>query len=235
MVFGANGGIGNALVHAISKRHPDGHIYAAARRQPETLPENAEFIELELTDEKSIRKAAAACTAAHGLDLIVVATGMLHQSPDLMPEKTWNEIDPAAFSRSFEINCTAPALVAKHFLPLLAQERRSVFAALGARVGSISDNRLGGWYAYRAAKAALAMVLRSLAIELKRRNPHALCFGLHPGTVDTPLSTPFQSRVPTNQLFSAKRSAGSLLDVISAARPEDSGSVLAWDGTFIPP
>ena len=133
-------------------------------------------------------------------------------------------------ARAYQINAIGPALVAKHFLPLLATDRKAVFAALSARVGSIGNNRLGGWYAYRASKAALNMILKTLSIELARRNPSAICVGLHPGTVDTRLSGPFQRGVPGDKLFSPHRSAPCLLKVINALSPGQSGRVLAWDG-----
>jgi NAD(P)-dependent dehydrogenase (short-subunit alcohol dehydrogenase family) len=125
-------------------------------------------------------------------------------------------------------------LVAKHFLPLLARDRKSVFAALSARVGNISDNRLGGWHAYRASKAALNMLLRTLSIELARANPRAMYVGLHPGTVDTTLSAPFQATVPEGKLFTPEFAAARLLEVLDRLEPVDSGNVIAWDGQQIP-
>ena len=140
----------------------------------------------------------------------------------------------AAMETAFRRNATGPALVAKHFLPLLARDRKAAFAALSARVGSIEDNRLGGWYAYRASKAALNMLIRTLSIELARSHRHALCVGLHPGTVDTALSKPFQSGVPPEKLFPPAQSARHLLAVLDRLTAEDSGSVYAWDGRRIP-
>ena len=134
----------------------------------------------------------------------------------------------------FRINAIGPALIAKHFLPLLAHNRKSVFAALSARVGSIEDNRLGGWYAYRASKAALNMMIRTLSVELARLNPSALCVGLHPGTVDTSLSKPYQGSVSDGGLFSVEQSASHLLKVLNGLQPEHSGRVFAWDGKPIP-
>jgi NAD(P)-dependent dehydrogenase (short-subunit alcohol dehydrogenase family) len=138
-------------------------------------------------------------------------------------------------ARVFAVNTIGPALVAKHFLPLLPRRGRSAFAAISARVGSIGDNRLGGWHSYRASKAALNMLLRNFAIELARRAPDAVCIGLHPGTVDTALSAPFRSRVAPDRLFTPARSAGHLLRVIEQATVADNGHVLAWDGARIPP
>jgi len=136
--------------------------------------------------------------------------------------------------RSYRINAIGPALVAKHFLPLLTRERKAMFAALSARVGSIEDNQLGGWHAYRASKAALNMLLKTLSIELARQNPTAICVGLHPGTVDTRLSGPFQRGVPEGKLFSPQKSARHLLNVLDTLSPEQSGQIFAWDGQRIP-
>ncbi|NCQ64500.1 MAG: SDR family oxidoreductase, partial [Alphaproteobacteria bacterium] len=123
-----------------------------------------------------------------------------------------------------------PALIAKHFLPLLPRDRRSVFAALSARVGSISDNGIGGWHSYRASKAALNMLVRNYAIELGRTHKHAVCVALHPGTVDTALSQPFQSNLPEGQLTAPAEAAGNLLRVIDGLTPEDSGHLFDWAG-----
>ena len=163
-----------------------------------------------------------------------MASGILHDDEALRPEKTWRALDGAALERVYRINAVGPALVAKHFLPLLARDRKSVFAALSARVGSISDNHLGGWHAYRASKAALNMLLRTFAIELARRNPRAICVGLHPGTVDTGLSAPFQANVPEGKLFTPDFAAARLLEVVDRLKPDDSGKVFAWDGQLIP-
>ena len=123
----------------------------------------------------------------------------------------------------------------KYFAPLLAKDRRTVVAALSARVGSISDNRSGGWYGYRASKAALNMIVKSAAIELRRSRPQAICVALHPGTVDTALSKPFQARVPAEKLFAAQYSADQLLAVLVDLGPGDSGAIFAWDGARIQP
>ena len=140
----------------------------------------------------------------------------------------------ARLLRDYRINAVGPALVAKHFIPLLARDRRAVFTALSARVGSIGDNRLGGWHSYRASKAALNMLLRNLAVELGRTHPQAVVAGLHPGTVDTGLSAPFQKGVKPEKLFTADHSAERLLAVVDGLTPADSGGVFAWDAARIP-
>ena len=164
---------------------------------------------------------------------MLVATGVLH-SPTLRPEKTWRSLDAAALAEAFAVNATGPALIAKHTLGLLRRDAKSAFACLSARVGSIEDNGLGGWHAYRASKAALNMLIRSCAIELRQRNPAALCVALHPGTVDTRLSQPFQGGVPSSKLFTPAMSARSLLGVLDRLTPADSGRLFAWDGQAIP-
>ena len=138
-----------------------------------------------------------------------------------------------AYARLFAVNATGPALIAKHMLARAPRQGRLVFAALSARVGSIGDNRLGGWHAYRASKAALNMIMRNVAIELGRVNPDAVAVTLHPGTVDTGLSAPFQRNVAQDKLFPADRAARQLLDVIAALGPAQSGGCYDWAGQAI--
>ena len=177
-----------------------------------------------------VRVAKAVKSIVSELHIVLVATGILHVGDDIKPEKSWRALDRISMEAVFRVNAIGPALVAKHFLPLLAQNRKSVFAALSARVGSIEDNRLGGWYAYRSSKAALNMLIRTLSIELARLNPSALCVGLHPGTVNTSLSKPYQGSVSKEHLFSVERSASHLLHVLNSLQPEQSGQIFAWDG-----
>ena len=233
-IIGASGAIGRALTEFLAARDEVGRIFACSRSG--RVPGHAKVVHqpLDLEDEASIAGAAAAAARTSGeLDLVLVATGILHDG-GLVPEKTWRALDAAALERAFRVNAIGPALVAKHFLPLLAHQRKSAFAALSARVGSIADNRLGGWHAYRASKAALNQLIRTLAIELARRNPHALCVALHPGTVDTGLSAPFQSAVPADKLFTPAFAATRLLAVLDNLRAQDSGELFAWDGQAIP-
>ena len=145
------------------------------------------------------------------------------------------QLDPAALAHQFAINAIGPALVAKHFLPAQPRTGRTVFAVLSAKVGSIGDNRLGGWYGYRASKAALNQLVRTLAIEHRRRNDRSIVVGLHPGTVDTALSKPFQANVVADQLFTPGRAAVQLLDVIEGLRAIDSGKLFGWEGSEITP
>jgi len=222
VVIGASGGIGAAVTGRLRASGRFAAVHALSRTETG----------LDLEDEGSIAAAAAAIAQGPPPTLVFVATGVLHAGRD--PERTWKALSAEHLLRDYRINAVGPALVAKHFLPLMPRDRRAVFAALSARVGSIGDNRLGGWHAYRASKAALNMILRNLAVELARTHPHAMVAGLHPGTVETPLSAPFRKGVAPEKLFTPDFSAERLLAVLDDLTPADSGGVFAWDGTRIP-
>ena len=225
-VIGASGGIGAALVNALRAQSCEVHPLLRSATQAE------QFIDIE--DEASIAAAAQRLSAVGPFDLIIVATGLL-QGAGVAPEKRWNELSGEGMAKSFAVNAAGPVLVAKHFLPLLPRKGRAGFAALSARVGSIGDNALGGWYSYRASKAALNMLIKTLAIELARQRPEAFCAALHPGTVDTGLSQPFQRGVAAERLFTPDFAAQRLLDVLDGLGPSDSGRCFAWDGSAIAP
>jgi len=233
VVIGASGGIGGALTERLAADPRIGEVIACSRQGEGQAHPNITHQRLDLEDEASI-EAAAKGIGNKPLDLVIIATGILHNGVDLGPEKTFRRIDAEAMARVYRINTIGPALIGKHLLPKLANDRKSVFTALSARVGSISDNRLGGWHAYRASKAALNMIIRNFAIELSRRNAGACCIGLHPGTVDTGLSEPFQSGVAKGKLFDADHAADCLLKVVDKATPDISGRQLAWNGEIIP-
>lgn len=220
VVIGASGGIGAALVSALAEEEVPVRGFARSFAGGDSI---------DITDEASIARAAS---RAGQPDLVIVATGLLHEG-DRRPERALRELDAAWLTRNFAVNAIGPALVAKHFLPLMPKTGRSIFAVLSARVGSIADNRLGGWYGYRASKAALNQLVRTLAIEDKRRNDRGIVVALHPGTVDTPLSRPYQQS--GRDLFAADRAAVQLLDVLDALKPADSGRIFAWDGAEIAP
>jgi NAD(P)-dependent dehydrogenase (short-subunit alcohol dehydrogenase family) len=231
VVFGAGGGIGGALVDRLAACGRYAHIHAGSRRPLPPRPQQVSFL-YDLTDESSIINACSILGTPP--DLVLVASGLLHdQSGAVMPEKTLRAIQPEAMARMFAVNTIGPALIAKHWLPRLPKDRRAVFAVLSARVGSIGDNRLGGWHGYRASKAALNMLIANFAIEMRRTHPLAVIVALHPGTVATGLSRPFQSGVAPGQLFSPETAAAHLLDVIDRLTPKDSGGFFAWDGTRI--
>lgn len=226
MVIGASGGIGAALEEALIDEGAFDVVHGFARSRT-----GAQHLDLE--DEASIAAAAVVVANGPAPTLIVVTTGLLHDG-ERGPEKSMRELDAAWLARNFAINTIGPALVAKHFLPLTTKGKLATFAVLSARVGSISDNKLGGWYGYRASKAALNMMVRTLAIEERRRNERSIVVALHPGTVDTGLSKPFQGNVSPGTLFDAGRAAVQLLDVIDGLKVPDSGKVFAWDGAEIP-
>ena len=231
VVFGSSGGIGRALAEGVIASGRYRSVFAVSRSGVEI--EGALNRQAEFTDEAQLAKLAAEIGAAGPVALCIVASGLLSDG-DLQPEKTYRALSAEAFARVFAANTVAPALIAKHVLPLMPKAERSVFAALSARVGSISDNRLGGWHAYRASKAALNMLIRNFAIEQARRAPGNICVGLHPGTVDTGLSKAFQGGVPGEKLFSPEQSAGYLLDVVDRLTPEDSGKCFDWAGKEVP-
>jgi NAD(P)-dependent dehydrogenase (short-subunit alcohol dehydrogenase family) len=231
VVVGASGGIGAALCSALAS---DGALVHALSRSGSAPDARLEAGTIDVEDEASIAGAASVLAGEGPLDLVVVASGLLH-SDRMAPEKSYRQLSAASFERYFAVNATGPALVAKHFIPLLRKDRPALFAALSARVGSIGDNRLGGWYGYRASKAALNMIVRTLAIELARTHPQAACVALHPGTVATALSAPFQRGVPPDRLFAADKAARHLLDVIAGLSASQSGGIFAWDGTAITP
>ncbi len=232
-VIGASGGIGQAMLRLLSDDLRVANIHAFARSAADgSLPKvTTGFIDL--ADEDSIAAAVQLATKQDALDLVIVTSGILWKGEKLRPEKSMRELDAHGLTQLFAINAAGPALVAKHFLPELRKGSKTLFASLSARVGSISDNRLGGWYSYRASKAALNMLLKTLAIEHARQWPDSVVVGLHPGTVNTPLSRPYTSRTPKDALFSPDTSASHLMKVIDQLSPEDSGGVFAWDGTRI--
>ena len=219
VIIGASGGIGLALADALDAR---GETVCRLSRSGTGL---------DLCNEASIAEAAA-LLGASPIDRLIVATGLLHQ-PGHLPERSLRDLDFARLMTSFAVNAVGPALVLKHFTPLLRRDGRSVAALLSARVGSIADNRLGGWYGYRAAKSALNQFVRSAAIELKRSRPDGIVVALHPGTVDTPMSLPFQANVAPDKLFAPSLAAEQLLGVIDGLTSGDSGGFFDWQGKAI--
>ena len=231
VVFGASGGIGQALVAGLVGR--DQRVITVSRSGAASV-DGEKALQADFTVEAEIEAVATEIKTTMEPHLVIVASGLLSDGDALQPEKSYRHLSLEAFERVFAANTFAPALIAKHMLPIMRRKERAVFAALSARVGSISDNRLGGWHAYRASKAALNMLIRNFAIEQGRRNPEFIAVGLHPGTVDTGLSKPFQSGVPDKQLFSPEHSAAQLLDTIERLGPAESGRVFDYAGQPIP-
>ena len=222
VVIGASGAIGSAL-HARLRVALGVPLAVGFSRTG--LPS------LDLTSEETIAEAARTISRLEApLRLIIDATGFLH-GEGAMPEKSWRQLDAGYLSKSFALNAIGPALLMKHFLPLLPRTGKAVFATLSARVGSIGENELGGWYGYRASKAALNQLVRTAAIELKRYAPEAICVAMHPGTVDSRLSAPFAKR--GLEVRSPSEAAGNLLDVIDRMLPADSGNFLDYGGKTV--
>lgn len=223
VVIGVTGGIGGAFFDLLGKSERFAAIVGLSRQGDPAI---------EITSEASVAEAARAMAARHlPIQLVIVAIGVLHDGA-LTPEKSWRQLDPAHMARAFAINAIGPALLMKHFLPLLPREGKSVFAALSARVGSVGDNRLGGWYSYRASKAALNQFVRTASIELSRSRPDAICVALHPGTVATRLSSPFAKSSIGVQ--SPDAAAGRLLAVIDRLTTAHSGGFFDHRGEPVP-
>jgi NAD(P)-dependent dehydrogenase (short-subunit alcohol dehydrogenase family) len=222
VVFGAGGGIGGALVEAIQAARKFKHVVSFSRR---TSPA------IDLLDEGSLERAAAFAADLGELRLVIDATGFLHDDRQ-GPEKSWRQLDAANIARAFALNAVGPALIMKHVLPRLPRSGKSVFATLSARVGSIGDNRLGGWYSYRASKAALNQLVRTAAVELGRRSPNAICVALHPGTVATALSAPFAAT--GLEVHPPTAAARHLLAVVDQLTAEANGGFFDWRGQPVP-
>ena len=222
VVFGAGGGIGSALASRLRGAQHFERVVCFSRNSTPAI---------DLFGEASLRDAAAFAAVEGAMRLVVDATGFLHDETQ-RPEKSFRDLEPAQMARSFALNAIGPALIMKHILPLLPRAGRAVFATLSARVGSIGDNHLGGWYSYRASKAALNQLVRTASIELRRRQPEAICVALHPGTVDTPLSSPFGKGGLDVQ--SPDLAAERLLGVIARLGPGDSGGFLDHRGERVP-
>lgn len=230
-VVGASGGIGRAMCELLENAPQVDSVYAFSRKELDSAGKIF-WCPMDIADESSVEFAMNSVGDVQ-FDIVLVLTGILHNGGQLQPERRLEEVAADSMARVFAVNTIGPALVAKHLLPRLAKGRKTVFAALSARVGSIGDNRLGGWVSYRASKAALNQVLRTLSIEHARRWKDSVVVALHPGTVDTPLSKPFTGKTPDDKLFTPEQSAGHLLAVVDRLSIEDNGGFFAWDGSRI--
>ena len=216
LVIGASGGIGSALVAELENR--DVRVTGLSRSADG----------LDVTDEASVEAHLGALDGE--FDLVFVATGAL-ELEGRGPEKSLKELTAQAMEAQFRVNCVGPSLVLKHSVRLLPRDRECRFAALSARVGSIGDNGLGGWYSYRTAKAAVNQMIHGGAIELSRTHRQSICVALHPGTVETPLTEKFAGGHKT---VTPEEAARNLLDVLAALTPENTGQFFDWAGEPVP-
>lgn len=232
IVIGASGGIGGALAQRLQAMPSCARLVATARR-PEKAHGLASVTRLDTADEEMIAEFAASLNG--NIDLVINATGLLHDpAQEIFPERSLRHLEMDKMLAVFKANALGPALLIKHLLPKFPRQQPAIFASLSARIGSISDNRLGGWYAYRAAKAAHNMFIKTAALEAAHRYKQAVLVGLHPGTVDTGLSEPFKGNVSAEKLFTPDQSAGYLLNVLSNLSAADSGKVFDWNGQEVP-
>ena len=240
LIQGGGRGIGLALARRALAEGTERLVVTA--REPGSSAAHAElagdarltFVPLDITNDAGIRNAAGEIKAlVPRLDRVICTSGILRKG-DIRPEKRIADIDAEALVTLYRVNALGPVLLARELWPLLKGDHALQFSAISARVGSVSDNRLGGWYGYRASKAALNQLMRTLSIELARANPNACVATLHPGTVDTDLSKPFQGNVPADKLFTADDAAAHLWRVLDGLTPADTGTLFAYDGSVIP-
>lgn len=242
LVIGGNRGIGFGFVQRLLEDDRFDQIFATYR----TAGASADLLQLaqrhdrlhclsmDLTDEAQITQGVAAVqTHAARLHFVINCVGFLHAG-GITPEKALRQLNPENLMRYFQVNSIGGALLAKHLMPLLNHSEPNIFATISAKIGSIEDNRLGGWYGYRASKAALNMFLKTAAIEYSRRSKQTAIVMLHPGTTDTRLSEPFQRGVPAGKLFPVEKTVGLLMDVLNQVTLEDNGSFFSWDGSRLP-
>lgn len=232
LVFGGSGALGDAFSNHFSL-NPYMEVHVFSRKKLEFENQNIKAYQVDYENEPSLEDLAKFFKSQGNVRRIIVATGALHNEV-LQPEKSLKQLSIESLKTSFSVNTIVPIIIAKHFAPLLDKKEKSIFAALSARVGSIEDNHLGGWFSYRSSKAALNMLIKTMAIEFSRSHPKAIITGLHPGTVDSRLSKPFQKHVPAERLFDPDYSVEKLVNVMENLNTEDSGGLFAWDGKRIP-
>ncbi|MGL5047084.1 MAG: SDR family oxidoreductase [Shewanella sp.] len=231
LILGGSGGIGQALVTHIQTNYPNAMIHATYRHHPpKHAQDSVQWHPLDVTCEPEIKKLSETLTQ---LDWIINCVGILHRQ-DKGPEKNLQSVDVGFFQHNIALNTLPSIMLAKYFATALTQSHSARFVVISAKVGSITDNRLGGWYSYRASKAALNMLLKTLSIEWQRTMKHCVVLSLHPGTTDTPLSQPFQQAVPKDKLLTPHYVASCLLPIIANATPTQTGRFFAYDGTEIP-
>ena len=231
LLVGGNGGIGAGLLNALLARGDASEIHATYNRaRPSLTHDKVKWHQLDVTCEEGFKELALKIDK---VDLLINCVGMLHTKEN-GPEKAIRAIEPDFFLDNFRINTLPTLLIAKYFSKSLLGSRETILAVVSAKVGSIQDNKLGGWYSYRASKAALNMAIKTLSLEWQYKVPNCCVAALHPGTTDTQLSAPFQSNVATKKLFSTDQTAALLLDVINNLNSKNSGKFWNWDGEELP-
>lgn len=235
LVIGAGGGIGKELVKQLSNKEADMQVHCVSRSPSETSTTQQHHYMFDSTDEDAIKSFVADISAQQiKFAQVICTTGVLHTSGDkvLKPEKRLEDIDPQQLAEYFRVNTAVPAMWLKHLVKVVDKSRASI-VFLSARVGSISENGLGGWYGYRASKAALNMIVKTASIEYKRRVPNTTLACYHPGTVDTHLSKPFQANVKPGKLFTAEYTVSQLLKHMHTFDAEHSPYYFDWEGKTI--
>ena len=240
LVVGASRGIGLAITRQLLRDRSVETVCATYRREEsaegllDIRAHGLRALEVDVTSDRSMEELAGHLRASgERPDLVINCAGILHDE-DMQPEKALSHCRRDAMMRAFEVNSVGPLMLARAVIPLMSRRQPAHFAALSAMVGSIGDNRLGGWYAYRASKAALNQFLRTLAVECRRSHPQLCITAIHPGTTDTALSRPFQANVKPGKLYTPAQTAERVLRVISAGQAEESGRFMNWDGEPIP-
>ncbi len=239
LIVGASRGIGLGFVKALLHKQTI-NIYATYRQRnvagellslETAYPQTLHCLEVDITKEETIANLSSYIQQKESqLHLVINCVGILHKGA-LQPEKNLRQISSEGLLYYFQVNSIGSVLLAKHLLPLFDHENRSVLVFMSAKLGSIGDNYLGGWYGYRASKAALNMLMRTVSIEYSRKCPQSIVVSLHPGTTDTNLSKPFQKNVPTHKLFSVEKTVNQLLAVIDNLSEDDRGYFFSWDGS----
>ena len=232
-IIGSSGAIGNAFVERYIKDSSVENIFTFSRNATDHVSEKVTSFEIDVESQDSIEKAAGQ-VKDHIIDRIIIASGILH-TENFGPEKSIKDLNYETFAKVYSINTIGPALIGRYFIPLMNKNEKSVIAFLSARVGSISDNSLGGWYSYRSSKTALNQIVKNFSIELKRINKNAIALALQPGTVESRFSEPFKKNVSKNKLFTPDYSVGLLSQVIENSSLNESGSLLSYDGEIIKP
>ena len=243
LVVGGSQGIGLGFVQKLLKYDNVARLYGTYRscksassliELESSYPDKLCCLEMDITQESTIAEAIKTITQeVDQLHLVIYCVGVLHEG-DLQPEKSLRQINADNLVYYFQVNSIGAVLLAKHIMPLLRHKQGSIFANISAKVGSIGDNRLGGWYGYRASKAALNMFLKTISIEYSRRCPKTIVVALHPGTTDTRLSQPFQKNVPPEKLFPVELTVSQLLSVMEGLDISNSGQFFSWDGSNLP-